>query len=149
MAQEEFLTEAQERRIISAIKEAENKTSGEIRVHIEHNCSGDALERAADLFHDLGMDQTDLQNGVLVYIASEDHKAAVYAGKGIHKQVEDGFWDDVLQLLLNHFRQHAFEQGLVEAVKKVGHKLTELFPYQRDDANELSNEISYHDNQES
>lgn len=149
MAQEEFLTEAQERRIISAIKEAENKTSGEIRVHIEHNCDGDALERAADLFHDLGMDQTDLQNGVLVYIASEDHKAAVYAGKGIHKRVEDGFWDDVLQLLLNHFRKNAFEQGLAEAVNKVGHKLTELFPYQRDDVNELPNEISYRDNQES
>ncbi len=150
MASEQFLTEDEERKVIEAIRKAENRTSGEIRVHIEHNCEGEALERAARIFHELGMHQTRQQNGVLIYIASEDHKAAVYAGKGIHKQVEEGFWSDVLNILLQHFKENAYEKGIEEAVYKVGDKLTEMFPYhQKGDVNELSNEISYHGNKNS
>lgn len=141
-----FLTEKQEQRIIKAIAEAEDKTSGEVRVHIEHKSNRDPLERAARIFHELGMDETELQNGVLIYIATEDHKAAVYAGKGIHNQVEDGFWNDVLNIILNHFKQQEYEAGIIEAVKKVGNKLKELFPGRHDDVNELSNEISYKKN---
>lgn len=141
-----FLTEKQEQRIIEAIAEAENKTSGEVRVHIEHKSNRDPLERAARIFHELGMDETELQNGVLIYIATEDHKAAVYAGKGIHKQVEEGFWNDVLNIILNHFRQEDYEAGIVEAVKKVGNKLKELFPGRKGDINELTDDISYKDN---
>jgi uncharacterized membrane protein len=143
MASNEFLTEAQEQQIIEAIRKAEKQTSGEIRIHIEDYCKREPLERAARIFHELGMDQTELQNGVLIYIASEDHKAAVYAGKGIHKQVEDGFWSGVLNILIEHFKKDAFEDGIEAAINRVGTKLSELFPYQRGDVNELSNEISY------
>ena len=143
-----FLTDKQEKGIIKAIAEAENKTSGEVRVHIEHKSNRDPLERAARIFHELGMDETELQNGVLIYIATEDHKAAVYAGKGIHTQVEEGFWNDVLNILLEHFKKQEYEIGIVEAVKKVGIKLKKLYPYQSDDVNELTDEISYHKNDE-
>ncbi|HEX6981779.1 MAG TPA: TPM domain-containing protein [Balneolaceae bacterium] len=142
-----FLTEAQERQVIKAIEEAEQQTSGEVRVHIEHYCKGEPLERAAVIFHELGMDQTELQNGVLIYIASEDHKAAVYAGKGIFNQVEKGFWSDVLNVLTEHFKKGEYEEGIEDAVKKAGAKLVEMFPYQKADIDELSNDISYHDNQ--
>jgi uncharacterized membrane protein len=149
MVSNEFLSETQEQRVIAAIQQAENKTAGEIRVHIEHTCKRDPLERAARIFHDLGMDQTELKNGVLIYIASEDHKAAVYAGQGIHKQVEEGFWDDVLHILIDHFKKGEHEEGIEAAVHKVGLKLKELFPYKKGDINELSNEISYNKNQNS
>lgn len=143
MASKEFLTEEQEQQVIEAIQKAEKQTSGEIRIHIEEHCKREPLDRAARIFHELGMDQTEQQNGVLIYIASEDHKAAVYAGKGIHKQVEEGFWSGVLDILINHFKKDAFEEGIEAAVNRVAAKLTELFPYQRGDVNELSNEISY------
>lgn len=142
----DLLTDEQEKHIIRQIQLAERETSGEIRVHIENRCPGDALVRAAEIFHDLGMDQTKQQNGVLIYIASDDHKAAVYAGKGIHTQVEDHFWNDVLQLLLNHFKKGEYEEGIADAVRETGKKLAEMYPSKRDDVNELSNDISYHDN---
>ncbi|WP_445665762.1 TPM domain-containing protein [Fodinibius sp. AD559] len=147
MPARQFLTEDEEEQIVDAINAAEQKTSGEVRVHIEHHCANNALDRADHVFHDLGMDETKLQNGVLIYIATEDHKAAVYAGKGIHREVEDGFWNDVLQILINHFKKEEFEEGIEEAVYKVGNKLEELFPYhQKGDLEELSNDISFHDN---
>ena len=149
MASDGFLTENQEQKIIEAIKKAEQKTSADIRVHIEQNCNRDALERAARIFHELGMDQTQQQNGVLIYVASEDHKAAVYAGQGIHEQVEEGFWNDVLNVLISHFKEGAFEEGIEAAVYKVAPKLKELYPYHRSDKNELTNEISYQQNDNS
>ncbi len=148
MADADFLTEEQEKRVIEAIAKAENRTSGEIRVHIEHQCNGDALDRADTIFHDLGMDETAKQNGVLIYIATEDHKAAVYAGKGIHRQVEEGFWSDVLNILINHFKKEEYEEGIEDAVAKVGTKLQELYPFKRGDVNELTDEISFNTNRD-
>lgn len=144
MPARQFLTEKEEQQIIDAIAKAEEKTSGEIRIHIEHHCEGEPLERASKIFHDLGMDETYFQNGVLIYVATEDHKVAVYAGKGIHEQVEKGFWDDILSVIIRHFKKNAFEEGIEEAVHRVGEKLTEQFPYhQKGDINELTDEISY------
>lgn len=146
MSSDLYLSEEQEQHIIDAIGEAEKRTSGEIRVHIEAECKRDPLVRAARIFHELGMDQTERQNGILIYIASEDHKVAVYAGKGIHKQVEEGFWQDVLNLLVDHFKSDEFEQGIARAVSMAGNKLEELYPYRAGDVNELTDEISYRDN---
>lgn len=147
MPARQFLTEKEEQQIIDAIARAEEKTSGEIRIHIELRCEEDPLDRASEIFHELGMDQTQYQNGVLIYVATEDHKVAVFAGKGIHRQVEEGFWNDVLALIIQHFKKDAFEQGIEEAVHKVGEKLTEQFPYhQKGDVNELTDEISYNQN---
>ena len=143
MASNDFLTASQEQQLIDAIQQVEQQTSGEVRVHIEKTCEDEPLERASFIFHELGMDQTQLQNGVLIYVATKAHKAAVYAGKGIHRQVADNFWDDVLQILIDHFKKQEFEQGLEEAVWKVGAELAELFPYQEGQSNELSNDISY------
>lgn len=143
MASKEFLTEKQEQRIIEAIREAEQQTSGEIRIHIEQSSEQDPLERAAYIFHELGMDQTQLQNGVLIYIADEDHQAAIYAGKGIHQQVEEDYWSSILNQLIAHFKKQEFEQGIQETVRRVGKKLADLFPSDGRDSNELSDEISY------
>lgn len=149
MSSDLYLTDEQEQQVIRAIKEAENQTSGEIRVHIESTCDTEPLDRAARIFHELGMDETELQNGVLIYIASEDHKVAVYAGQGIHKQVEEDFWDGILNLLVEHFKNDNFVEGIAQAVRKVGTKLTDIYPYQKGDVNELSNDISYHDDNDS
>lgn len=147
MPARQFLTKEEEQQIVEAINKAEQKTSGEIRVHIEHYCNGEPLERAARIFHELGMDETKMENGTLIYIATEDHKAAIYAGKGIHEKVEDGFWSDVLNLLIEHFKKDAYEEGIEKAVFKIGEKLQELFPYhQKGELDELSNEISFRDN---
>lgn len=146
MSSDLHLTKEQEQHIVDAIAGAERHTSGEIRVHMEHHSSRDPLERAARVFHELGMDETKLQNGVLIYIATEDHKAAVYAGKGILTQVEDHFWNDVLEILISHFKKEEFEEGIAKAVREVGAKLKELYPYEEELSDELTNEISYHNN---
>ena len=79
-----FFTEPQEEQIINAIRQAELNTSGEIRVHIEENCKGDAVDRATQVFGELSMHETELRNGILFYIATEAHKFSVIGDQGIH-----------------------------------------------------------------
>lgn len=146
----DFLNEDQEKTIIRAIREAETSSSGEIRVHLEAKCKGkDPVERAKEVFAKLKMHETELRNGTIIYVATDDHKIAIWGDVGIHSKVGQGFWDDELDLLTKYFMADDYETGLREAVLKVGEKLREFFPYQgEDDINELSDDISYGDDKD-
>ena len=139
---ENFLTPAEEAEIVEAIRLAEKETSGEIRVHIEKTASGDAFDRAREVFHLLGMDNTALKNGVLIYVAVDDHSFAICGDKGIDDAVADNFWDSTKDVIAAHFRKGNFRQGLIDGIKRAGTELQRYFPCQDDDKDELSNEIS-------
>lgn len=146
----DFLNEDQEKTIIRAIREAETSSSGEIRVHLEAKCKGkDPIDRAKEVFAELKMHKTELRNGTIIYVATKDHKIAIWGDEGIHSKVGQNFWDDELELLTKYFMADDYETGLKEAVLRVGEKLREFFPYQgEDDVNELSDDISYGDNKD-
>ena len=138
-----FFTEEQQAVILAAVKEAENQTSGEIRVHIESTCEEDVLDRTAWVFKKLGMHKTAERNGVLFYLAVKDRKFAVIGDAGINSKVPAGFWDDVKELLLKRFRDGKFTEGLSEGIIMAGEHLKKHFPHKKDDVNELPDEISF------
>lgn len=138
-----FFTKEEQQKIVAAIKEAELNTSGEIRVHIENHCKEEALERAAELFYDLKMNHTAARNGILFYLAVKDRKFAIIGDEGINKEVEHDFWNDIKDEMISNFKENKFAEGLIAGILKCGDKLKEYFPYQNDDVNELSDEISF------
>lgn len=143
MAEASFTSE-QKKRIKAAIEEAEVNTSGEIRVHLEDRCKkNNVLDRAAQMFAELDMHKTDARNGVLIYMAVKDHKFAIIGDAGINTKVEDDFWDITKEKMLQHFKSGDLTQGLVEGILCAGERLKEHFPYQKDDKNELSDDISF------
>ena len=139
---EDFLTQAEEQEIVAAIGLAEKNTSGEIRVHIEKKTSIDAFDRAMEVFHLLKMDETEVRNGVLIYVAVKDKTFVIYGDKGINEKVADDFWNSTRDVMVSHFKNGNFKQGLIDGIIKAGEELKKFFPYQDDDINELSNEIS-------
>jgi len=139
---ENFLTKEEEQEIVEAIRSAEKATSGEIRVHIEKTASKDAFDRALEVFHLLGMDATELKNGVLIYLAIEDKSFVICGDEGINDVVENDFWDCTKDVMLSHFKNNNFKQGLIEGILRAGEKLQRYFPFQEGDKDELSNEIS-------
>jgi uncharacterized membrane protein len=143
MSARDFFTKEQREDIRQAILNGELDTSGEIRVHIETNCKGEVLDRAAYLFKRLKMHETELRNGVLFYLAVKNRKFAVIGDMGINSMVPEDFWDEIKLILLNNFREDRFTDGLVEGIGKVSEKLKEHFPYQTDDINELPDDISF------
>lgn len=139
---EEFFTKEQETEIIKAIKEAEKNTSGEIRVHLENHTDEPNLEHAKKVFEEVGMTKTELRNGVLFYLAIQDHQFSIIGDKGINEKVEKGFWDNIRNVMQDHFRKGEFTQGLITGITMAGKALKDYFPYMNDDTNELPDEIS-------
>ena len=139
---ESFLTQEEEQEIVEAIRVAEKNTSGEIRIHIEKSTSKIPYERALEVFHELKMDETQLQNGVLIYLAVNDKTFAICGDKGINDVVPADFWDCTRDAMVIQFKQNQYKQGLVDGILKAGEQLKKHFPWASDDTNELSNEIS-------
>ena len=137
--------------VVEAIEAAEKLTSGEIRVHLEKKCpGGDPYYRGRDVFEDLGMTATALRNGVLIYMSIADRQVAVLGDRGIHERVEEGFWDAIVENLVQRFREGDYVGGLREAILQIGNRLATHFPYAGEgkDINELPNEISLGDDSE-
>ena len=139
---EAFLTPEEEQEIISAIRVAEKNTSGEIRVHIEASSEKNHDERSLEVFHLLKMNNTKDENAVLIYVAVNDKKFVIYGDKGINNVVPNDFWNTTKNVIQNHFKHGHFKQGLIDGILKAGEELQTHFPWQIDDENELSNEIS-------
>lgn len=143
MKAEEFFTQQQKDGIKQAIEGAELNTSGEIRVHIENKCVEDVLDRAAYLFEKLDMHKTQQRNGVLFYLAVTDRKFAILGDAGINAVTPDNFWDSIKEKMLEEFKQGDFVRGLIQGIQMAGEALKKDFPYQTDDVNELSDDISF------
>jgi uncharacterized membrane protein len=146
MSVQSFFSDAEKKQIVEAIKQAELNTSGEIRLHVEGPCKADVLDRAVYVFEKLGMHKTELRNGVLFYLATTDKKFAILGDAGINAKVPEDFWDEIKETVLAHFRESRYAEGLSEGIKMAGEKLKAEFPYQKDDVNELSDEISFGEN---
>lgn len=138
-----YFTEENKLQIANAIQAAELNTSGEIRIHIEKFCKGDVLDQAAYVFEKLEMHKTKLRNGVLFYLAIEDHKFAILGDAGINQKVPADFWEKTKEMVLSKFKEGNVAEGLASGIIMAGEQLKEHFPYQENDVNELSDDISF------
>jgi uncharacterized membrane protein len=144
-SKKQFLTEAGNQLVVTAIQSAERQTSGEIRVYIESRCKYvDPLDRATEVFAALKMEQTAARNGVLVYVALKDRQLALYGDKGIHEKVGDAFWSEQVRSILSHFNKSNYAEGIAGVVREIGEALRAHFPYDPGtDKNELPDDIVY------
>ncbi len=143
MSVQKYFSEGDKLQITNAIRVAETNTSGEIRVHIEQHCKGNVLDRAAYVFEKLEMHKTKLRNGVLFYVAVDDRKFAILGDAGINMKVPENFWEEITSGVISKFKEKLFAEGIADGIIKAGEQLKQHFPYQSDDVNELSDEISF------
>jgi uncharacterized membrane protein len=139
----EFFSEEEKIAIRDAIVAAETHTSGEIRVHVENHCKGDEVKHAEKVFARLKMNKTAERNGVLFFLAVLDRTFVIYGDAGINAKVPSNFWDSVRDHMLPFFKEKKFTQGLCEGIRLAGDKLQEHFPHQKDDKDELPNDVSF------
>ena len=144
-----FFSDAEQKRILEAIRAAELETSGEIRLHVERDIpkkapvEGDPYQRARQLFAELGMHATEARNGVLFYLATRSRRFTVLGDEELHRMVGEEFWEEVVARMAEHFVDDRFGDGMAAGIEWVGERLAEHFPYQDDDVNELPDEISF------
>jgi uncharacterized membrane protein len=130
-------------RLKEAILKAEHRTSGEICVSVAPLFWG-SIEKTADkTFVRMGMTRTRDRNGVLFFVVPARRKFVVLGDRGIHERVGQEFWDRVVAVVSEKFREGDFTEGLVRGIEEVGEQLATHFPHQTDDRNELSDEIDF------
>jgi len=139
----EIFSEEKRAEILKAIGEAEKNTSGEIRLYVENKCKGDVLDRAAFIFKELKMHETNERNGVLFYLAIKSQKYAILGDAGINSKVHKDFWHDIKLAMQNHFATEDFVGGLSHGIRMAGQALSKHFPYKGDDVNELPDDIVF------
>ena len=140
---EDLFSQAQKETITAAVRAAELRTSGEIRVYIEDKFKGEILDRAAFIFKELDMHRTEERNGVLFYLAMCDRQFAVIGDAGINKVTGPDFWDEVKAEMMQHFKAGDLTKGLAQGIHKAGEALSTYFPCKADDKNELPDEITF------
>lgn len=140
-----ILNQDEQERIVHAVNLAENMTSGEIRLVVENVIGKDVsvYEKATQYFHKLNMHKTAQRNGVLLYLAIQDHQFAIIGDSGINSKVNADFWESTKEKMLVHFKQGDFVSGLVEGIREAGEQLRHYFPRGVDDINELPNDIHF------
>jgi uncharacterized membrane protein len=143
----DYFSEEQQLQIKNAVQQAESLTSGEIRVCIDSKIKGDAYARAVEFFHQLKMHETDLHNGVLIYVAIENKQFAVIGDSGIHQHVQQSFWDNLKDEMIPFFKNGDYTGGLLHAIAQAGNALVKHFPHKQDDKNELSDDIIFGKNE--
>ena len=143
MKTKEFLKQLQHDHVVAAIREAEQKTSGEIRVFISHKKIEDAVAAAQAAFVRLGMTKTHHRNGVLIFVAPQARKFAVIGDEGVHKRCGDEFWQAMASEMSGYFKKSEFTQGILHGVRKAGELLAAHFPRLPDDRNELPDSIAH------
>jgi uncharacterized membrane protein len=140
-----FFNPEEQERITGEIRKAEEKTSGEIRVHLDCCAREDALDKAKKIFERLGMTRTEQRNGVLIYLATENRKFSILGDEGIHRVVPENYWEDVKDKMQAEFQKGRFLEGICLGVREIGEKLKTHFPVEENDRNELPNTISEED----
>lgn len=136
-----FFSKLDNARIVSAIGDAERKSSGEIRVHVTLRKPGDLEGRARRRFELLGMTKTADRNGVLFYLAPSVRRFQILGDSGIHERCGPDFWKDVAAGMEESFRRGEFTEGVVRGVEKVGEILARHFPRSSGDRDELPNSV--------
>ncbi len=140
-----FLSAAQRQRLQDAVASAERQTSGEIVVCLTRHTKGDIYEAAKAFFIKKGLQATEARNGVLIMLAYRDHKLAILGDEGIDAKVPDDFWESTVAIMTARFAQDDIVGGLEAGIAEIGRQLSAWFPWQKDDVNELSDEIHVDD----
>jgi len=141
----DFFSPEDKAEIVEAIRLAERETSGEIRIYVEgKNRFVDPIDRAAEVFFKLKMEQTDHRNAVLLYIAMNDHELALFADEGIYQKAGAEYWDNAVKNMIAQFSKDNISKGIAQCVKQIGQTLKEKFPYiPTEDKNELPDDIVF------
>ena len=141
----EFFTDEEKQNIVDAVRNAEQRTSGEVRVFVESRCRYvNAIDRAVEIFENLQMQNTEQRNATLVYVAIKDRQLAVFGDEGIHQKVGDEYWAHEVMKMINAFNRDNIAEGIRQCVLNIGEALALHFPYNRTtDKNELPDDIVF------
>jgi uncharacterized membrane protein len=141
MKAREFLKQLNHDDIVEAIRQAELKTSGELRVFISRKNVDEPVAAAKQEFEKLGMQNTRERNGVMIFLAPLTHQFAIIGDEAVNSRCGQDFWTALAAEMTEFFRKSEFSRGIIHGITKAGDLLAQHFPRSPDDRNELPNQV--------
>lgn len=132
--------------IEQAIRASEASHDGELRFAVEAGLHPSPLlrgqsarERAAEVFANLRVWDTESNSGVLIYVQLVDRRIEIVADRGISAKVAQGEWDAICRGMERAFRARRYEQGAIDAIAQATRLLARHFPAKGANPDELPN----------
>jgi uncharacterized membrane protein len=141
MKHRKFISKLAHERLHAAIHEAEQKTSGEIRVMVSHKRAPDPVATAQQAFLRLGMEQTKHRNAVLIFVAPRSHTFAVIGDETVHARCGEDFWRELADAMTGYFKRGEYTDGILHGISRAGELLAAYFPRDPDDQSELADDV--------
>lgn len=146
-ATKRYFSKQDQYEIAQAVQLAEQGHVGEIQVVIE-GCipSNQAYQqttrmRASQLFAELGVWDTELNSGVLLYLNLCEQKVEIVIDRGIQQATEQIVWDGICQNIIQQLAAQHYKAAVIKGVERIGEVLIEFYAHAITDRhNELSNE---------
>ena len=85
--------------------------------------------------------RTHRHTGVLVYLSMQEHRAEIVADQPIAEKVPAEVWGEAMADMLAEIRKGCTAEGIAAGVADVGKVLSEHFPRDADDVNELPDRL--------
>lgn len=122
------IPKVEHRRVVAALREAEARTTGEIRVVVARHKAADPVAAAQAYFKKFGMAKAGLRNGILIFVAPRSRNFAVIGDTGVHEKVGNEAWASIAASMGERFRDGEFTEAIVHGVERAGEILAKTFP---------------------
>jgi putative membrane protein len=104
-----------------------------------HDQAQSVFHRAQLEFHETGIPMTTGKTGILIFVSLQERRAVVLGDRAISDRLKPETWVEIVNHLLENFREGKMREGFTVAIEKVGEILAREFPVQPGDVNELPN----------
>lgn len=123
-----FINQLEKNRLVKAIQEAEQGSSGDIVLYISYKKVADPQIAARAVFRKLSLGKTEIQNAVLIFLAPENQKLAVIGGTDLYQKLPHDWWTNLITEMSANFVENRLTEGLLLAIEKIGIALRTHFP---------------------
>lgn len=98
-------------------------------------------ERAVRAFYEKGLYRTADETGILIFISIFERKVWILGDRGINSRISTDSWQQLVKVLTTGIREGRACEALCEVIGSCGKELARHFPRQKNDSNELQDEI--------
>ncbi|HXQ30990.1 MAG TPA: TPM domain-containing protein [Steroidobacteraceae bacterium] len=131
-------------RIEAAVAAAETTHAGELRVVIETDLDAWSIlagrtprQRAIEVFAGFHVWDTELNNGVLLYVLCADRDVEIVCDRGFNGLVTAEEWRGVCQAMETEFRAGRWQEGALAGIAAAGTLMARHYPASGRSGNEL------------
>ncbi|RXJ81804.1 TPM domain-containing protein [Arcobacter sp. F2176] len=100
-----------------------------------------ASKKAKEEFINQGLYDTQTKLAIMFFVSIEEKYVEIITDKNVKEKIDDTYWQEIVNEFIKDVKNKEFTQGYEKAIKNCSEILINNFPIEKNDKNELSNEV--------